>query len=367
MKRRSVLLATACLWAAARLPAAGAESSPSTPAGTEIPPLQVNLLVLIYDPVLRTKGGERLHAHMKWSDPRALTAKLIEDLREASHGYVNGRVVDTIEFDGFPARRDGFAYDEATYLQILAGDKDKARPGMTSFRRMYEQFGIEKRIREKNIAEIWLWGAPGFEWDELHWKIPGDRIPYQTDNPWFYRPYDMPDVGRTVWIMGFNYERGEGEALEDFCHRAESVLSLTVGRGVWDQKKNPDNPWVRFCRVDKDAPGQAEVGTTHYAPNSVSDYDWENRTPVPTYADDWLTYPDLPRKRKILNAETGGWKGMTAHHLWWLRHLPRRGGVTDGFHNNWWQYIFNYDEAVRTQPPPGATFEKARTAMYGAE
>jgi S-(hydroxymethyl)glutathione dehydrogenase/alcohol dehydrogenase len=63
------------------------------------------------------------------------------------------------------------------------------------------------------------------QWDELHWKTPGDKVPYQTDNPWFYRPYDIPDIGRTVWVMGWNYERGEGEMLESYCHRIESVLS----------------------------------------------------------------------------------------------------------------------------------------------
>ena len=171
-------------------------------------------------------------------------------------------------------------------------DRDAANPGMTSFKRMFEQFDLPKRIKEKDIGEIWLWGSPWFDWDELHWKIPGDKIPYQTDNPWFYRPYDIPDVGKTIWIMGFSYERGEGEALEDFCHRIESVMSLTVGKGVWDPKKNGDNPWGKFTRIDRDFPGESEVGSCHEAPNSAGGYDWDNTKDVWTYADDWLTYPD---------------------------------------------------------------------------
>ncbi|HEY7033357.1 MAG TPA: hypothetical protein VH482_18595 [Thermomicrobiales bacterium] len=27
------------------------------------------------------------------------------------------------------------------------------------------------------------------------------------------------------------------------------------------------------------------------------------------------------------------------HHLWWLSHLPRAEGETDGVSNNWWTYI----------------------------
>ena len=98
-----------------------------------------------------------------------------------------------------------------------------------------------RKDKALNASEVWLWGAPYFAWDELHWKTPGDKIPYQTDNPWFYRPYDIPDLGKTVWIMGWNYERGEGEMLESYCHRIESVLSLTVGKGVWDPKSKQPN------------------------------------------------------------------------------------------------------------------------------
>lgn len=159
--------------------------------------------------------------------------------------------------------------------------------------------------------------------------------------------------------------------LESYSHRVESVMSVTVGKGTWDPKSCPDNVWNRFTRVDKDFPGESEVGTVHYAPNSKSDYDWDDKTEVETYADDWLTYPNLPRKKKLLNAETGNWgsapgrPAIVGHHIWWLTHLPHNPGVTDGFYNNWWEYIVNYDEAIKKLPPPGATFEKAKAAQYG--
>lgn len=353
----------------------------STPALNRKQPIQlsnvsgigiktVNVLLLVYDPVLKTKNNLKLHEFMRWSDPYKLSFKMIDDVRRASGGYVDYRIVDIIEHDGYPVKRSGFVYDEEGFLEVLLKDHDKADPSMTSFKRMFEQFDIPKRIKEHNITEIWLWGAPWFHWDELHWKIPGDIIPYQTDNPWFYRPYDIPDVGKTIWIMGWNYERGEGEMLESYCHRIESVLSLTVGKGIWDHKRNGDNIWNKFTRVDKDFPGESEVGSVHYAPNSKGDYDWDNKTEVWTYADDWLTYPNLPRNKKLQNAETGGWgsspgvPSIVGHHIWWMTRIPKSPGVTDGFYNNWWQYIVNYDEALQKLPPPGATFKKAETAMY---
>lgn len=327
----------------------------------------INVIVINFDPALKSHGGVKLHEYMTWSDPWKLTDRMIADARTSSHGFVSYRVAEKIEHDGFPTFRNGFSYTEESFLQMWEKDRSKADKGMTSFRWLFQKFDLAAKIRRHDAREVWLWGAPYFAWDELHWKTPGDKIPYPTENPWFYRPYDIPDVGRTVWIMGWNYERGEGEMLESYCHRIESVLSLTVGQGKWDPPKYPENAWNRFSRVDKDFPGQAEVGTVHYAPNSRSDYDWSNTNAVWTFADDWLTYPDLPRHRKLLSAETGGWEGITNHHLWWMRHLPHGPGTTGGFYNNWWQYIVNYDEALRQLPPPGADFKKAAVAMYAEE
>lgn len=333
----------------------------------------VNVIVIDYDPVLKTRANKKMTEYMKWSDPRKLTQSMIDDAKQASGGYVNYKVVEFIEYNGFPTKKNGFTYDEETFLNVWEKDRSKHVSGTTGFARMFKQFDLPAKIRKNNVSEIWLWGAPYFDWDELHWKIPGDKIPYQTDNPWFYRPYDIPDIGKTIWIMGWNYERGEGEMLESYCHRIESVLSLTVGKGIWDHKRNGDNVWNRFTRVDKDFPGKSEVGSVHAAPNSADGYDWDNTKEVWTYADDWLTYPKLPRKKKLLNAQSGGWgstpgkPSIVNHHIWWMSRLGKAPGVTDGFYNNWWQYIVNYDEAIKKLPPPKATFRKAETAMYGEE
>jgi hypothetical protein len=353
------------------VPAGRAQNAPAAAVTPNaIGKVTVNVIVINLDPVLKTRGNKKLHEVFKWSDPRQLTERMVADARETSAGYVDYKIVAQLDYDGFTTFRDGFTYTEDAFLEMWEKDRKKAHDGMTSFKWLFEKFDLPRQIKEKDVREIWLWGAPYMAYDELHWKTPGDKVPYQTDNPWFYRPYDMPDIGRTVWIMGWNYERGEGEMLESYCHRIESVLSLTVGQGVWDHKRNGDNVWNRFTRVDKDFPGEAEVGSVHYAPHSASDYDWDNPMVVSTYADDWLTYPKLTRQKKQLNAQTGGWgksdraPAITNHHLWWMRHLPHAPGVTDGFYNNWWEYIVNYDEAMRKLPPPGAKFEKAKVAKY---
>jgi hypothetical protein len=43
---------------------------------------------------------------------------------------------------------------------------------------------------------------------------------------------------------------------------------------------------------------------------------------------------------------------------WWLDHLPKNAGTHDGFFNNGWRYIVDYEEAVRQLPPPGGRLHK---------
>ena len=50
-----------------------------------------------------------------------------------------------------------------------------------------------------------------------------------------------------------------------------------------------------------------------------------------------------------------------------MTRLPHGSWLTNGFYNNWWQYIVNYDQATRELPPPGATLQKAKVAMHAPD
>jgi hypothetical protein len=333
-------------------------------AATLIEHKSIKVIVLDYDPILRTKGGVRLHEYMKWSDPRLHTVSIVKHLREASGGFADYKVVEFIEVDAFPEKRDGFNYTEQTFLEMWA-NRDKAhQPDTVSYAAIFRKFNLVERIKKEGIQEIWLWGAPYFGTDEYAMKIPGDLIYFPTDNPWFYRPYDIPECGKTVWVMGWNYERGEAEALHSYGHRCEGILSLTVGKGIWDNKKTPNNIWNRFTHLAMDFPDDAQVGNVHGGPNAKGGYDYAQKETVMSAADDWLKYPRLTGAKKPVNAETWGGPDYHLNYMrWWLNHLPRVPGRTDGFHNNWWQYVANYDEAVRKMPPPGGKAAIANNAM----
>ena len=134
--------------------------------------------------------------------------------------------------------------------------------------------------------------------------------------------------------MGFNYERGVGEMLEDMGHRAESILTK-----VFAHTRGEANLWERFCRYDKQSHGRAECGNVHFAPNSIKDYDWGNRTPVPSRADTWYHFPDLSGEPRLMNCSEWGDGDIRQHHVWWMRHSPHFTGESNGISWNWWEYI----------------------------
>lgn len=300
---------------------------------------------VIYDPVLESEGGKKLREVMRWQDPDKLCAALVKHIRETSGGFVEYEVVARIEKDACPPFVSGFRYDDAGILAAVRTQK-WIQGDRSSYAKIFAECGIEKLVREKDVQEVWLWGAPGFHWDEYAMFIPrrDERLP-KTENPWFYRPYDVPDLGRTIWVMGFNYERGEGEMLESYGHRCEGILSLAIGGGVWDTKR--DDPWNVFTRVDKDHPGESHVGSLHYAPNSMSDYDWGNRRYVATRALDWRNWPELQGTRVAMNCMDGWGPDIVTHHRWWLSLLPKAPGQGPHGHNNWWIYIADFDRSGR--------------------
>jgi hypothetical protein len=136
--------------------------------------------------------------------------------------------------------------------------------------------------------------------------------------------------------MAFNYERGVDCMLENFGHRTESIMSR-----VYERLGRGRNMWELFTRYDKIAPGQAQCGNVHFAPNSERDYDWGNPRTVRSYCDDWLSYPELPGNARTVDCREWGGGDMRAHHKWWLKRLPHAAGETDGVSNNWWRYIVN--------------------------
>jgi hypothetical protein len=150
----------------------------------------------------------------------------------------------------------------------------------------------------------------------------------------------MPYAGRgnrRFIIMGFNYERGPGEAVHAFGHRVESIMEAR-----WRRAQGGENLWERFARYDLTHPSRAEVGVVHFAPNSVKDYDLRSAKVVRSACDDWLAFPTLAGQFKDVSCSEWGCHA-DLHIKWWHKHVPHVPGFTSGVSNNWWEYMVDPD------------------------
>lgn len=127
--------------------------------------------------------------------------------------------------------------------------------------------------------------------------------------------------------------------LENLGHRAESIMRRVYGS--WEPE--PTHMWNRFTLYDKVAPGKAACGNVHFAPNSTKDYEWGARKAVWSNADDWLAYPRLTGKGRMMTSADWGGGDIRLHHKWWLSRLPKaRGKGPDGKLANWWKYVVDF-------------------------
>jgi hypothetical protein len=310
------------------------------------------VVVVVYDPVLPSQGGKRLTEHLRANDPRHYSHILVDVIRQASWGYLNYEIVDVLTIDGFPQKVDGFRYTEASYL--AAREKNEWQPAPSSYAQILRENGLIERSKKEGITEVWLWGASGMHFDEFAGFVKDRYTRFgPTDNEWLYRPYDIPgdELGRTFWVMGFNYEVGPDNMIHSYTHRVESQCALAFGDGIWDPKTRRD-PWNVFTRLEMDFPGEPSmVGNCHVPPNGTSGYDYGNARVVPSFSDCWHRYPDLRGEPRPVSRED--WGGTQfGYQKWILERLPKSPGHTEHGYANWWVYIANVDGDLPEWTPP---------------
>jgi hypothetical protein len=246
-------------------------------------PKVTKVQLLIYKPV----------AVNGWNDPQALTGQIIADLKDLSGGRVTYQIAETKTFDYFPEKADGFNYTQDAYLACLANAATCHQPDAVNYRKLLaENQSCEKRNRGE-IDEVWLWGGPYFGYWEAVMAGPGA---FNTNAP----PLGGTSCRKSLHVMGFNYERGISEVLEDFGHRMEGTLAHYLPAD-----------WANF---------KAQCGWMHYAPNSVTDYDWSNlRTVISSCA---------TGRPEPINCSVWQCDGYE-YKKWWFRHLPK----------DWWRYF----------------------------
>jgi hypothetical protein len=297
-------------------------------------PLQMTViktLVIVYDPVMDAVSGRTLSEYMRWNRVEDLAKGYMSDIVESSGGLARFQVTQRIDVDGFPAKVDGYQYNPPSYLDVIRGAARPYAPPEVDYHAIVKRFDLLQRVASGEIDEVWVFSFPHAGFYE---SIMGGPGAFWCNAP----PLKQTEAaGRRFIIMGFSFERGVGEMLENMGHRAESILEKT-----FERQSGEDNLWKRFIRYQKTAPGLAAVGNIHFAPNSQKDYDWNNPDPVLSECDDWLyNFPDFKGVVRTVTANEWGNGDTREHHKWWFRHIPRVAGRRKGISHNWWQYIMD--------------------------
>lgn len=291
----------------------------------------VKTLVIVYEPTIDKLSGTKLSRYMRWNKVEELARGYMSDVLHVSGELVRHQIVQRIDVDGFPAKVDAFHYTPQKYLDVVSGVSKPYVPQEVNYYEIMDRFNILQRVAKDEIDEVWVFSFPHAGFYE---SIMGGPGAFWCNAP----PLKHTDASlRRFVIMGFSYERGVGEMLENLGHRAESIMEKT-----FEKLEGADNLWKRFTRYEKISPGAAALGNIHFAPNSDRDYDWNNPGSVLSECDDWFyNFPNLTGQRRMVNASEWGNGDTREHHKWWLKHLPKTAGRRNGIHNNWWQYIMN--------------------------
>src|SRR3990172_1188385 len=87
---------------------------PSPPPFGSVRP---RVLLIIHNPVIEAEGGRTLTQVMSWNDPDRLASDFIRDLKGASNDLMEPVIVERLEVDEWPVKKDTFRYDD-TFVQL---------------------------------------------------------------------------------------------------------------------------------------------------------------------------------------------------------------------------------------------------------
>jgi hypothetical protein len=300
----------------------------SEPLGQVPAPVHRKVLMLIFNPRVPSEGNAPLIDVLDFKDPVVLAQGLIEDVREASFGYANFEIVDRREINELPRKNDGFTYTPESYIDCYRHMGGFHKPDEVDYFQIIKEQRIIEEVRSGTIDEVWMFAPPFSGFYESTMMGPDSFFcnapPLQVAN----------DTQRRVILMGFNYERGVGEMLEAMGHRAEDCIKAAYRRRFGNL-----NLWERYTRIDMTHPGEAEMGTVHYAPNSLHAYEWGSHREVQSRCDNWNAFPKMDGEPRMVDCREWGDGDIRRHHLWWFSHFPHQTGQVSGISANWWKYV----------------------------
>ena len=290
------------------------------------------VLVLNFDPIIDS-SGKRAHDHFSWHDPHKLAKQYKLDMYHASKGSVRYKISKWEDIDGYPKKADGFRYTDASWKDCI-NNGNCHMPDKVDYTKIVNDHKLCQKVKSGTYDEIWMFGGPYFGYWES--TMAGDDAFFLNSEP-------VPNISceRDFVIMGFNYERPVANMLHDFGHRTE----FTMKRVYQNWSKSGDHPFAEFSRHESSDPGKARCGNTHFPPNAAKDYDYANSRSVQTSCDNYKNFPNVGSG--VRQVSCSEWNCNQRDYMkWWISHLPRNAGTADGYENNWWKYLIDFNQYI---------------------
>ncbi|MHC1741290.1 MAG: DUF1349 domain-containing protein [Anaerolineaceae bacterium] len=270
-------------------------------------------------------------------DPQEHQDELIAGLRKGFiwHGFSDPNGQPALEYHTYG--------DKVLILKEVP--PHRADNGKFDYAAVYERFDLCSKIQAGLVDEVWVWeSGSGNAWE---WVTNGPTWNWVNDS-------NVPNCGRTITSMNFNFQREIDVAYESYSHRIEGAIMTNLPCNFYTETW----PWTgwpyqcsgvvsdRYGYVARPFAGNdfvAVCGDAHHPPNILDsrEYVYDDPTFVNSTCEDWQM--DGSGQIKNFNCEEWGCTHW-GYHIWWMQNLP---GIKNDDHDqegnlmpNWWQNLF---------------------------
>lgn len=285
--------------------------------------------VIVFNPTLQST--QTLVQEKNWNSYQTLNTQFINWTKSTSRNRITYSIVKTDVINGFTQFTDGTSYNETLYKSCLSNSanciKINGSWAMLDYSNLVSTYNICGLINANTIDEVWLFGGPYFGFYESRLAGP---------NGYWYNssPITNTSCNRLVPIMGFSYERGVQEMIEDYGHRFEftmtKITSLKGGAQYADFSSNKKTSSTAFG-----------IGTVHIPANTSADYKWNDPSIVNSFADEFYSNYESYNKNETATISCSSWDcNGYGYFTWYFSHIPSyTGRDAQGKYNDWWQYF----------------------------
>ena len=301
--------------------------------------LDLKVAVVCYNPfmtnVAELTTARRLNAVFGWPTGQNMATQQKNWWKEATDGMVKANFVVVTNLNIFPLMTSGKRFNQQSYYDYWKkGQSDKHPGGSFDYAHFLTNDvpWMIPAIEDGRIDQVWLYGWPGMNTNEtrLFGKGAFGCNSYGFSALQNERMFMMcmPSIERSDTPMenfGHGCEWHLGGAFHNYVYSFEGGIRYTNVHDMALYRAHGSESSENIC-----------IGDVHYAPNSKSDYDWGNTTPVECYADCWYDFPNMTNwvPRTMTCADWGGGVNYK-HKIWFFHHMPRKVGLHRGHMMNW--------------------------------